>query len=78
MPAIPNPYLHRVTVPTPPPRVLPYYERPAYRRAIAALRWVVSPLFLLILGAALYPSGEPTRPLRVAEETPATPLATTP
>ena len=66
---------HLIQVPTSPTPVEPYYQRPTYRRAIHALRWVVVLLGLLILGTALHPGGEPTRPLRVAEEVPASPVA---
>lgn len=71
MPAIPNPYHHRITVPTPPAQVPAYDEQPTYRFVMTALRWVLSLLALLILGAALYPGGEPSRPLRLADEAPA-------
>ena len=60
-----------LTVPTPPPPVVPYYDQPLYKLAKKLLRWVCVLLGLLILGTALYPPGEPTRPLRLTEEQPA-------
>jgi len=54
-----------------PPRPLPFvplHQRPSYRRAIWLLRLVLSLLALLLLGAALWPSGKSTRPLRLADE----------
>ena len=59
---------HLIQVPTPPPAVTPYYERPAYCYTIAALRLVVALAVLLILGTALWPGGTPTHPLRLADE----------
>jgi hypothetical protein len=41
---------------------------------LLALR-LLGVLALLILGAALWPSGEPTRPLRLADEQPANQMA---
>jgi hypothetical protein len=61
---------HLIQVPTPPPVVLPYYQRPTYRHTIAALRLVAALLALFILAAALWPGGQPTRPLRLADEQP--------
>jgi hypothetical protein len=63
---------HLIQVPTPPPAVVPYHQRPAYRHAIAALRLVVALLAFFIVAAALWPGGEPTYPLRLAEEQPST------
>ena len=80
MPAIPNPYLKRIAVPAPPAPTLPYDQQPLYRRIEklkAALAFVVSLLALTIVAAALYPGGEPTHPLRVAEEAPTAGLAST-
>ena len=71
MPPVPNPYLNRVPVPTPTAPTLPYYEQPLYKRVEklkAALALVVGLLALFILAAALWPGGEPTRPLRLADE----------
>jgi hypothetical protein len=59
---------HLIQVPTPPPVTLPYYEQPTYKLLMTLLRWVVGLLALFILAAALYPSGEPTRPVRLADE----------
>jgi hypothetical protein len=76
MPAIPNPYLHRVPVPMPPTPTLPYYEQPLYKRVEklkTALAFVVALLALFILAAALWPGGQPTRPLRLADEQSANP-----
>jgi hypothetical protein len=61
---------HLIQVPTPPPAALPYYEQPTYKLLMVLLRWVVGLLALFILAAALWPGGRPTRPLRLAEETP--------
>jgi|GEM_PF-5710894 len=80
MPPIPNPYLKRIAVPAPPVPMLPYDQQPLYRRIEklkAALAIVVGLLALTIIGAALSPFGEPTHPLRVAEEAPAAGLAST-
>jgi hypothetical protein len=59
---------HVIQVPTPPPAALPYYEQPTYKLLMALLRWVVGLLALFLLAAALWPGGQPTRPLRLAEE----------
>jgi hypothetical protein len=59
---------HLIQVPTPLPAALPYYEQPTYKLLMALLRWVVGLLALFILAAALWPGGEPTRPLRLADE----------
>jgi hypothetical protein len=76
MPPIPNPYLQRVPVPTPPAPTLPYYEQPLYKRIEklkAALAFVLGVLALLIVAAALWPGGQPTRPLRLADKQAVTP-----
>jgi hypothetical protein len=59
---------HLIQVPTPPPATLPYYEQPLYKMLLALLRWAVGLLALLIVAAALWPGGQPTRPLRLADE----------
>jgi hypothetical protein len=67
MPAVPNPYLNRVPVPTPPAPTLPYDEQPLYQRVEklkAALALVVGLLVFTILAAALWPTGQ----LRLADE----------
>lgn len=68
MPAIPNPYLHRLPVPARTADVQTLRQH--IDKLHAALALVVGVLALLLLGSTLYPTGQPTRPLRVAEETP--------
>ena len=64
-----------VQLPPRPPRFVPAQERPAYRLATGLLRLVVAALALLVLATALYPAGQPSRPLRLTEEAPARGLA---
>ena len=68
MPAIPNPYLNRIAVPTPPARVDLRPLEARLERMKATLAIVLSLLALFIAAAALWPTGQPTRPLRLVDE----------
>ncbi len=70
MPAIPNPYLNRVSVPTPPVHVDLRPLELRIERLKAALAIVVGILACFIAAAAFWPAGQPTHPMRLVDEQP--------